>query len=292
MLIRLIGLVTIEHEGLAPLHVSGGQAQTVLARLVLERESGTVREHLADTLWPEGLPDTWASALRGVVSRVRAHLANPLQRPGETPLVSQSGRYLLRLPEGAAVDVEAAERAVAQAEAALADGGHATAQQLSAGAVAQLRGSFLPAQEGEWAGGVRERLEDLRLRALELASLSAAGLGEEHPALRYAEEAVRHAPLRESAHRCRMTAHAAAGNRADALRAYHRLREVLAEELGIDPAAETQAAYLELLRSGRPAVPRRRPAACRTGGTVLDPVLLGAFEALPRPSGSPPRRVG
>ncbi|WP_406510983.1 BTAD domain-containing putative transcriptional regulator [Streptomyces sp. NBC_00212] len=285
MLIRLMGLVTIEHEGLAPLHVSSAQAQVALARLVLERDSGTSREHLADTLWPEGLPDTWASALRGVVSRVRSCVASPLQQPGTTPLVSQSGRYLLRLPEGTAVDLEAADVAVAEAEAAFADGAHTVVRRLAAGALDNLRGSFLPAHEGEWAAGVRERVEELRLTALELASLSASGLGDEHHALRCADEAVRRAPFRESAHRCRMTAHAAAGNRADALRAYHQLGEVLAEELGIDPAPETQAAYLELLRAPQPP---RRPRSCASGRAPadgLDPVLIGAFEAL-----SPPLR--
>ncbi|MFI6688238.1 BTAD domain-containing putative transcriptional regulator [Streptomyces sp. NPDC050485] len=285
MLIRLMGLVTIEHEGLAPLHVSSAQAQAALARLVLDRDAGTSREHLADTIWPEGLPDTWAAALRGVVSRVRSYVSSPLLNPGETPLVSQSGRYLLRLPDDTAVDLEAAEVAVAEAETAFADGAHAVARRLAAGALANLRGSFLPAHEGEWAGGVRDRVEELRLTALELASRSASGLGDEHHALRYADEAVRRAPFRESAHRCRMTAHAAAGNRADALRAYHRLGEVLAEELGIDPAPETQAAYLELLRAAEPAR-RPRPAdSGRAPADGLDPVLIGAFEAL-----SPPLR--
>ncbi|MFD9631124.1 AfsR/SARP family transcriptional regulator [Streptomyces violascens] len=275
-----MGPVTIEHEGLAPLHVSSAQAQVALARLVLERDLGTSREHLADTIWPEGLPDTWASALRGVVSRVRSCLASPLQNPGGTPLVSQSGRYLLRLSDGCAVDLEAAETAVAEAQTAFAEGDHAVVHRLAAGAVANLRGSFLPAHEGEWAGSVRDRLEELRLTALELASLSASGLGDEHHALRYADEAVRRAPFRESAHRCRMTAHAAAGNRADALRSYHQLGEVLAEELGIGPAPETQAAYLELLRAPEPARPPRPAPPARVPADGLDPVLIGAFEAL------------
>ncbi len=42
---------------------------------------------------------------------------------------------------------------------------------------------------------------------------------------------------------------AAAGDRAGALRAYERLRTVLGEQLGADPAPETEAVYLEILRS-------------------------------------------
>ncbi|RSS83396.1 bacterial transcriptional activator domain-containing protein, partial [Streptomyces sp. WAC06614] len=84
------------------------------------------------------------------------------------------------------------------------------------------------------------------------------------------------------AYRCRMAAHTRAGNRAEALRSYQQLREVLAEELGIDPAPETEAAYLELLRTPEP----RRDRAPRPF-TYLDPFLMGMFEvdhtAAPRP---------
>ncbi len=45
-----------------------------------------------------------------------------------------------------------------------------------------------------------------------------------------------------------------AGNRAEALRVYQRLRRVLADELGIDPSPETETAYLDLL--GPPSPPR------------------------------------
>ncbi|MFD7260006.1 BTAD domain-containing putative transcriptional regulator [Streptomyces sp. NPDC059874] len=278
MLIRLVGLVTIEPDGAPPQHLSSAQAQVAFARLLMERAGGTDRDQLAETIWPEGLPDTWASALRSLVSRVRTFVTTPQDQPGVTPLVAQGGRYILRLPQDAAVDVECAEVAVTEAAEAYATGAYAVAQQLAAGAVSNLRGSFLPSHEGEWVDAMREQLEELRLRALEMASLSSSALGDEHHSLRYAEEAVRRAPFRESAYRCRMAAHSRAGNRAEALRSYQQLREVLAEELGIDPAPETEAAYLELLRTPEPR-PAQRTCTC------LDPVLMGVFEVDHRASG-------
>ncbi|WP_081236255.1 AfsR/SARP family transcriptional regulator [Streptomyces viridosporus] len=282
MLIRLTGLVAVEHEGEPPRHLSSAQAQVAFARLVLERTTGTSRDQLADTVWPQGLPDTWASALRSIISRVRAFVTSAHQKPGETPLIAQSGRYVLRLPDDAATDVEAAEMAVLEARQAHAERAHAVTYQLATGALTNLQGSFLPAHDGEWVQTTRERIGELRLTALELASLSASALGNEHHALRYAEEAVRRAPFRESAHRCRMAAHAAAGNRAEALRVYQELREMLAEELGIEPASRTQRAHLELLRGQFPQ-PARRAAAAPAAPDV-DPLLIGAFEALPPPS--------
>lgn len=49
-----------------------------------------------------------------------------------------------------------------------------------------------------------------------------------------------------------MRAHLAAGDRAEAVRTHERLRDLLAEELGVDPSAETAALYLEVLRTDTP----------------------------------------
>src|SRR6476646_6252576 len=46
-----------------------------------------------------------------------------------------------------------------------------------------------------------------------------------------------------------MEVHAAAGNPAEALRVYERCRRFLADELGAYPSAETEAVYLEIIRS-------------------------------------------
>jgi DNA-binding SARP family transcriptional activator len=279
VLIRLTGLVTIEHDGAAPRHLSSAQAQVAFARLVMERTGGTSRDHLADTVWPEGLPDTWASALRSVVSRVRGFVSGDDIAAGP-PIIAQGGRYLLRLPVGSIVDVEQAEIEVAQATEAFTAGEFADAERLAAAAVSVLERPFMPDHEGDWPNSVREKLGELLVSALETASLAASALNDERNSLRFADEAVRRAPLRESAHRCRMTAHVAAGNRAEALRSYHELRRILAEELGIDPAPETQAAYAELL--GSPIVAPSRPRASKSRSTGSSAPFVGRRQELAR----------
>lgn len=255
MLIRLVGLVSIEHDREAPRVLSSHQAQIALARLCDERPTGTDREQLADTIWPDGPPSTWASALRSVVSRLRAFLSEESPTTLEPQLIARGGRYLLRLPEGAQVDVDRAESAAVSAAAAYRNGDHSTAQRLATTAVSLLRGPFLASHEGEWVDSVRARLKEVLVSALETASGSSSALGDTHQALRYADEAVRQAPFRESAYRCQMTAHRLAGNRAEALRIYQQLRTVLAEELGIDPSPESEAVYLGLLCSPRSMPP-------------------------------------
>jgi DNA-binding SARP family transcriptional activator len=44
-----------------------------------------------------------------------------------------------------------------------------------------------------------------------------------------------------------MQAHAAGGSRGEALRTYERCRRMLADELGVGPATQTQTLYVQLL---------------------------------------------
>ena len=53
--------------------------------------------------------------------------------------------------------------------------------------------------------------------------------------------------FREASQQLLMQAHAANGNRAEAVKVYHRLRALLADELGTAPGADTEALYLKLL---------------------------------------------
>jgi DNA-binding SARP family transcriptional activator len=62
-----------------------------------------------------------------------------------------------------------------------------------------------------------------------------------------ARTALEIAPFRESGHRRLMRAHAAAGDRAEALRVFEECRVLLRNELGVNPSAQTQAIHRELL---------------------------------------------
>jgi DNA-binding SARP family transcriptional activator len=259
--ITLVGDVTIRRDDQpAGLRLGGANPPVAAALLTLERAQGVSRERLADALWPGGLPATWDSALRTAISRVRSWMSAALPPGAANPVEARGGRYRLLFPAGAdvVVDVELAERSVGEAGRALARGDAAAARRLADDAAQRLRPPFLSAHHGDWVDEQRDRLSELSVVALETASRAAALAGDAAAALAAADEAVQRAPLRESAHRCRMAAHAAGGNRAEALRAYQRLRRVLADELGVDPAAETEAAYPALRRPGVRAGGARR----------------------------------
>jgi DNA-binding SARP family transcriptional activator len=256
--ITLIGDIALGNEGDEPRRtIPGGNARVALALLALERAQGVTSERLAEALWPDGLPATWGSALRMTMSRVRSFVKEALDPTAPDPIVAQGGRYTWQLPDAVSlhVDVEEAEQALAAAREALASGDAARAYRDASHAAGRLRGPFLAGRHGAWVDEQRDRLSDLLVAGLEVASEAAAASGDAATALALADDAVERAPLRESAHRARMRAHAAAGNRGEALLAYQRLRRVLADTLGVDPDIDTEAAYLELLGPTPPPRP-------------------------------------
>jgi DNA-binding SARP family transcriptional activator len=83
---------------------------------------------------------------------------------------------------------------------------------------------------------------------MEVYTTVALRTSQPEPAIRIAEEIIAREPYRESGYQQLMLAHAARGNRPEALRAFHRLRELLKEELGVSPSPETEALFRRLLR--------------------------------------------
>lgn len=93
----------------------------------------------------------------------------------------------------------------------------------------------------DWLAGRRSELLERVLQALlSLAARDEAAFRHEH-ALALARRALTLDPLREDAHRQAMRSLAALGQRADALRQYEIGRQLLADELGVEPDGDTKA---------------------------------------------------
>jgi DNA-binding SARP family transcriptional activator len=145
------------------------------------------------------------------------------------------------------VDVEAAALAIDEAEGALRAGDCRTAWGHANVAVAIARRTFLPGDEGDWIDGQRRRLHEILVRGLDCLSELSLRNGEGPLAAQHAAEAVALEPFRETGYQRLMRAHAASGNRAEAIRVYERCRVLLAGELGAAPSQQTEAAYRDLL---------------------------------------------
>lgn len=94
----------------------------------------------------------------------------------------------------------------------------------------------LPGWEEEWIIVERERFRELRLHALERACEALLAEGMHGPAVHTAMAAVTAEPFRDSAQRLLVQAQLAEGNAAAALRTYHAFRDLMEEELGLEPS--------------------------------------------------------
>jgi len=223
----------------------GSQARAVVSMLALRR--GPVhKEELAELLWPAGLPEHWEGAIRGLVTKIRRFLEEG-GLPARDTLVAEGGYYELRLPEGVTVDRDAAGALAGSATTALADGRYDEAVRMAHGAVTILERRLMSGLDNSWFDQVRAELAHERLAALELWARAELKSGNLEGAKRAATEALALDPYRECSYRLLMEAHAVAGSRGEALRIYERCRRMLAEDLGVGPAAQTQALYLHLL---------------------------------------------
>ncbi|MDQ2682226.1 MAG: winged helix-turn-helix domain-containing protein [Chloroflexota bacterium] len=248
MRIYLAGNVAIESAtGItSDWRAAGRQGRLAFAILAAEHLRPVSRDELAEGLWPDDPPPSRDRALTAVISKVRA----TLDGAGlcEIGISSQFGAYQMRLPAGAWIDIAAATESIDRAEGAVRAGRYRDAWPLAQVACHIARRPFLAGEEGTWVTRTRQDLESVLIRAHECLATIYIWNREPANAIRHARMAIELEPFRETAYGLLMGAHAAAGNRAEALRTYETCRALLAEELGVSPSDQMEARYLAVLR--------------------------------------------
>jgi DNA-binding SARP family transcriptional activator len=203
------------------------------------------RDELADELWPEDLPRSWETALRAVISKIRAAAT----RAGlDRELIGSAfGCYQLHL-DGGTVDVDTAADALHDAEAQLA---RREARAAAASALVTCiicRRPFLPGLYNRWTLRQRDRLRALHVAAREILGEAHATVGDYALSARHAEQAIDLDPYREALHQRLIRSRALAGDRIGAARVFDRYRALMRDELGIEPSRETTAVFDAALR--------------------------------------------
>ena len=116
--------------------------------------------------------------------------------------------------------------------------------------------------DAEWAADARSAADAAVAEVRLVAATAALATGQVGDAAAHATAALRADPYDEAALRTLMRAHVAAGRPASALTEFARMRELLGEELGVEPAPETRALHEALLRE--------EPAGSPPAGTSGD----------------------
>ena len=207
------------------------------------------RERLIEELFGDDASTTSANALQVGISRLRGQLANGGASNGDGGLVvTRPPGYVLRIdPEQ--LDVTRFERLLTQGRTALAEGDAVSAAATLREALALWRGPALADLAPlEFARPEIRRLEELRLGAVMDRIEADLALGRAAEMIPELEALVDANPLQERLRGQLMLALYRAGRQADALAVYRQTRELLNEELGLEPSKALQELERSILR--------------------------------------------
>ncbi|GAY12767.1 BTAD domain-containing putative transcriptional regulator [Pseudonocardia sp. N23] len=253
---RDLGTLEVEHAGV-PVPLGGGRLMAALSLLLIDAGRHVGSPALMAAMWGD-VPRS-PSTLDSHVWRLRKALEPGRSRgaPSEV-LLHETGGYRLVVNPGS-VDSLRFARLADDARALLADGRAAQARDRAEEALALWRGRpFAPLSDEEWAAAAVARLQEQRDQVRELHVEALLTTGAPDRALLELETAVADNPLREPLWALRMLAQYQLGRADEALTTYRQVRDLLAEELGIEPGPQLRDLQTRILRDG--AGPARLPA--------------------------------
>ena len=279
MRIGILGPLEMRGDAGQPIELGGPRLRALVIRLALDAGQTISIERLCGDLWPVDGPADSGNALQALVSRLR-HAAGPgIVRHG-------AGGYRLAVPPEQ-VDAAEFERLVSVARAAAAGGGPEPGGDLEQGAAVLRealrlwRGPALAdVADAPFAAGPVARLEELRLAATEDRIEADLALGRGPELAPELEELAAAYPLRERLRGQLMRALYLAGRQGDALSLYQQTRELLADQLGVDPSPALSDVHLAILRAdpslgSRPSGPPKPAADTLRAGNL--PAQLTSF---------------
>ena len=252
--LALLGPPQIAHaDGTAV--VRARKELALLAYLAVEGRQVHSRDTLLGMFWPESPEEAARNSLRVALANLRAALreaAGPyLLTSRHSVQFSTTSDHTLDVAAFGALLAEC--RAHRHAHGALC----AECAARLAQAIVLYRGDFLSGfvlpdstSFEEWALIQRERLHQQALEALGMLAVYHDHRGDYAALARDARRQIELEPWRERAYRQLMQALAASGDRAAALAAYERCRQVLEAELGIEPDEEIRALYEQIRDTG------------------------------------------
>jgi WD40 repeat protein/serine/threonine protein kinase/DNA-binding SARP family transcriptional activator len=255
--IRLLGPFEATLDGEAASGFDSDKVRALLAYLVSEADRPHRRQSLAGLLWPDWPEREARTNLRSALANLRRVIGDAAAAPSYLTITRQTLQFNLESDTWADVQEYVAQTGELSLDAdTVADVEHA---------LDLYRGDFL---EGfavpdsvpfeEWMLLQREHLRRELLSAHQRLATYYEQQAEYDRSLRHAQRQLEVEPWLEEAHRQAMRALALNGQRAAALAQYETAKRALAEELGVEPSAETAALHTRI-REGtfEPGVPAK-----------------------------------
>lgn len=265
--IRVLGGFSV--EGLEERALGTRKARLLLKRLAVAGGRAVPADELAAVVWGDELPRNPADQVSVLVSRLRGVL-------GPDRLPRSDAGYCLAADWFDSVELE---RCVVEIEERLRSGETAAALAAAHVALGLAAGTLLPEEDGDWVDAARPAAERLVARARLLAAEAALRAGEFGAARSAAQSVLDSDPYDEAALRLVMRADALAGRPGAALAAYAGVRHRLSEDLGTDPAPETESLHTSIVRGELPSVSETPAASAPVVGRETELDVLDAAAA-------------
>lgn len=280
---RVLGPVRLElHD--TTLRLGGPTQRAILGMLLLDAGQVVSRSRLVDGVWGPDPPATADATIQSHVSRVRRALRD---RRVDDVLVTRSPGYVID-PARVDLDLRAFEQAVQRARDLVADDDPAGAEQVLDRALATWTGDpVADLHDFPFAMAATARLGETRLSAVEAHNDCLLALGQVSVAVPRLRELVDQHPLRERFRQQMMLALYHAGRHTEALDELRAFRQLLDDELGLEPGPALDDLQQRILAHEVPPPSHaHEPGAGRRTGDHPDP----GVDAGPRhePAGAGP----
>ena len=242
--IHLLGGCSLFHGETPVTGVNTARLQSLLAYLMLHRNTPQSRYHLAFLFWPDSTEAQARTNLRKLLYDLRHALPD-----ADLFLEVDVQTVQWRADAPFTLDVADFESAIARADQAEKAGEPSSLRATLEQAVALYRGDLLPSCYHDWIRDKREWLNQAFARALERLILLLESQRDYEGAIGYAQRLLRHDPLHEATYRRLMRLYALSGDRAGALRTYHACATILQREFDVGPSPATREVYDRLLQT-------------------------------------------
>jgi DNA-binding SARP family transcriptional activator len=224
---------------------SGGKTEALLVSLGMATRQGVPRETLLQRLWPDADAQLASNALNNLVHNLRGVLGDALD--GAPPIIHAGGYYRLNQDAGIGVDVVEFKALAIRTEHHARRGEAAATAEVATRAVGLYRGDLNVGSGHE----ARDIFERAHLRAICLALLmrladDALARADFEACDAYAMRLLAYDPCREDAHRLVMRCHVRRGERAQALRHFQTVQDILHAEFDVEPELATRALYEQI----------------------------------------------
>lgn len=262
MRFQILGQLAV-WDGDARVPIPGAKQRALLGYLLVHHGYPVPADRIIDALWGEDAPTKARNALQAKVSSLRSALAPGDPERGRTLLRADDGGYRLAVPDDA-IDAARFESLIAAARRDIDGDRLARAYGLLDEALAMWQGEPLPElQDYPYATVAAEQLTARYLTAVEFHATTWLSVGGSRDVPDRLLRILAEHPLRESLRALAMRALARQGRQAEALTVYTEGRELLAEELGVDPGAELRTAHADVLTQRPHATGSERNAPVR-----------------------------